>query len=173
MRRAAILVLSSILSSAVFAQSVAVDADAPKASATVQELVDALKPPPRTRGLTRNLKVEPTRIDLTVNFELGSDAIQRGSVPLLDQLAQAMNSDSLATLRFRIEGHTDRRGSAAYNDALSARRAKSVRLLLVSRGVDESRLSAEGMGFRQLLEPADPLSAKNRRVRVIVLEGTP
>jgi outer membrane protein OmpA-like peptidoglycan-associated protein len=46
----------------------------------------------------------------------------------------------LQDLRLYIEGHTDQRGSDAYNMALSERRAKSVMEYLVKRGVEVSRM---------------------------------
>jgi outer membrane protein OmpA-like peptidoglycan-associated protein len=45
-----------------------------------------------------------------------------------------------------IEGHTDVRGDAAYNQALSERRAAAVRAWLVGHGVDAARISATGAG---------------------------
>ncbi|WP_274572001.1 OmpA family protein [Neisseria leonii] len=48
----------------------------------------------------------------------------------------------------RIIGHTDRKGSDAYNDALSMRRAETVRRYLVSRGVPVGIMSAQGLGKR-------------------------
>jgi OOP family OmpA-OmpF porin len=46
-----------------------------------------------------------------------------------------------------VEGHTDRLGTAAYNQKLSARRAEAVRSYLVSvGGFDSSKVNAVGMG---------------------------
>lgn len=46
-----------------------------------------------------------------------------------------------------VEGHTDRLGSPAYNQALSARRAESVKAYLVSSGgIDAAKVSAVGKG---------------------------
>jgi OOP family OmpA-OmpF porin len=45
-----------------------------------------------------------------------------------------------------ITGHTDRLGSASYNQKLSERRANIVKSYLVSKGVSESRLQAIGKG---------------------------
>ncbi|MDP9920986.1 outer membrane protein OmpA-like peptidoglycan-associated protein [Variovorax boronicumulans] len=50
-----------------------------------------------------------------------------------------------------VTGHTDRLGSDSYNDALSLERAKVVRDLLASQGMDASRIHAAGMGKRQPL----------------------
>lgn len=46
-----------------------------------------------------------------------------------------------------VEGHTDRLGSPAYNQALSSRRAESVKAYLVSSGgIDAAKVSAVGKG---------------------------
>lgn len=75
------------------------------------------------------------------------------------------------TAAIRIEGHTDSRGSANLNQALSQRRADAVRDALVEDGVSGERLSAVGMGEDQPV--ADNASeegrARNRRVDVILL----
>lgn len=156
-----------------------VGAQAPRQDASVQELVDALQPSnaaPVTRGLGRNLRVEAQapvaaerpQVDLVVNFDFGSARVQDESRPLLQRLASAMQSDELKPLRFEIQGHTDGVGSAAYNQRLSARRAASVADFLAAQGVDRRRLAAVGRGSSELLDPADPASARNRRVRVML-----
>jgi flagellar motor protein MotB len=38
---------------------------------------------------------------------------------------------------------------------------------LVARGISIDRLMAEGRGMRELIDTANPLSAENRRVRVV------
>jgi hypothetical protein len=91
------------------------------------------------------------------------------SRPLLDRLAMVMQHERARDLRFRIEGHTDAKGSALANELLSRRRAETVVRYLGSRGVDAARLAAEGKGFRELSDPANPLSEQNRRVSVVVI----
>jgi outer membrane protein OmpA-like peptidoglycan-associated protein len=69
-----------------------------------------------------------------------------------------------------VEGHTDSRGSASTNQALSLSRAQAVRDLLVSDGVPSERIRAEGYG------PSRPVAdnntadgrADNRRVEIVV-----
>lgn len=138
--------------------------------ASVDDIINALTPAPKTRALTRSLKVEPANIDLTINFDFDSAKIKDESKPQLDSLAKALQTERLATLRFQVEGHTDAQGTATYNDALSARRAASVVTFLTQAGVDSERLRFTGKGFRELLEPSDPKSATNRRVRILTLE---
>ncbi len=73
-------------------------------------------------------------------------------------------------LKLQIEGYTDSIGSDEYNQALSEKRAESVRDYLVSSGVSMNNVAAAGMG------KADPVADNstaagrklNRRVEMIV-----
>ena len=70
-----------------------------------------------------------------------------------------------------VEGHTDARGTDAYNQKLSERRANAVREVLVNQyGVDASRVNAVGYGeSRPVADNAsDTGRAINRRVEAEV-----
>jgi OOP family OmpA-OmpF porin len=69
-------------------------------------------------------------------------------------------------LRVRIDGHTDSRGSDAYNQALSERRANAVRKFFIDNGIDGSRLQTRGFGETEPAAPNDTPEnlLKNRRV---------
>lgn len=110
------------------------------------------------------------KIDLTVHFDFNSDKIQGRSKPLLDKVVRVMTDQRLDALRFRVEGHTDAKGGAAYNESLSKRRADAVVIYLAQQGVQTARLKAEGKGFRELADSADPSSGLNRRVTIVSLE---
>lgn len=75
--------------------------------------------------------------------------------------------------RVLIEGHTDNRGSANLNQALSQQRAEAVRAALIEEGVDGARLVAVGRGMQQPV--ADNATAegraRNRRVELVVESG--
>jgi outer membrane protein OmpA-like peptidoglycan-associated protein len=59
-------------------------------------------------------------------------------------------------LVIHIESHTDSRGSFAYNEVLSERRAQSTLEWLVKNGISRDRLSAKGYGeYRLINECAD------------------
>jgi OOP family OmpA-OmpF porin len=75
-------------------------------------------------------------------------------------------------LRVRIDGHTDSRGSEAYNQALSERRAQAVVDYLVSAGIDSGRLTSQGFGESRPIAPNDtPENLQiNRRTEITVLE---
>jgi outer membrane protein OmpA-like peptidoglycan-associated protein len=106
-------------------------------------------------------------LDLTVHFDFDSATIRAESKKPLQDLAQALQDGRLSSFRFQVEGHTDAQGTAAYNDSLSERRAQAVVGFLSSEGVGTERLQPVGKGFRELLDTADPKSAKNRRVRIL------
>jgi OOP family OmpA-OmpF porin len=56
-------------------------------------------------------------------------------------------------VRVTIEGYTDSKGTEAYNQKLSERRANAVKNYLVSRGVEASRLDAVGKGESDPVAP--------------------
>lgn len=143
--------------------------------ATVDELVNRLEPAPArtvTRGL-RNIAPRPQPLDLSIQFDFDSARLQPGSRPLLGNLAKALTDARLAEHRILVEGHTDASGSAAYNEALSLRRADSVAAFLAAEGVERSRIETVGKGFSELLRPEQPGAEDNRRVRVQVLSTRP
>lgn len=138
-----------------------------------EEIIERLAPPPapRTRSLgTRAFKLEPRTIDFQIGFDFDSARIRPDSIAQLDEIARALQAERLSELRFRVEGHTDAAGTAAYNDSLSERRARAVVEFLTARHIDADRLKPEGRGMRELAEPRNPLSAANRRVRIVTID---
>ena len=98
--------------------------------------------------------------------------LQLRSFPMLDEVAGVMAAHPEVKL-VNIEGHTDDRGSAAANLALSLARAQSVKAYLVGKGVAAERLGAHGNGPTRPI--ADNAMAegreKNRRVEFIVFDA--
>ncbi len=143
----------------------------PIKNATVEQLVEQLAGPeqPLTRSL-RNLKPEPRSIDLVIQFDFDSAKLQENSKPLLDNLVTAMKTDRLMNMRFKIEGHTDAKGSESYNQNLSMRRAESVVIYMADKGIGKDRMESIGKGFSDLLYPDKPQAMENRRVRITTLQ---
>lgn len=77
-------------------------------------------------------------------FDSNSDRLRPESTPVLLSLVKALTDH--ADLRVQIEGHTDGRGDAADNQALSERRAASVADYLAGNGIQPGRLTAVGKG---------------------------
>ncbi|MBS3738043.1 MAG: OmpA family protein [Psychroflexus sp.] len=78
-------------------------------------------------------------------------------------------------LIIKIESHTDRRGPEIYNQNLSEARAQNTMKYLIEKGIDESRLSAEGKGESEPLNDcADGCTEEeheqNRRSKFIIVE---
>jgi outer membrane protein OmpA-like peptidoglycan-associated protein len=73
-------------------------------------------------------------------------------------------------LRLQVEGYTDNVGSDAFNQRLSERRAGSVRDFLVSQGISDSNVSAEGFGKTNFVADNNTAAGKqqNRRVELVV-----
>jgi outer membrane protein OmpA-like peptidoglycan-associated protein len=110
----------------------------------------------------RELRGIPSRVHFGLNLHNLSPASQRVLTALVDSLR------NFPEVSITLEGHTDPRASVAYNDALSRRRATSVRGFLLSRGIADSRISIVAKGKSQLeTEDADVRSlARNRRVQL-------
>ncbi|MCQ2336276.1 MAG: OmpA family protein [Paludibacteraceae bacterium] len=90
----------------------------------------------------------------------------------IDAMVEAMAQLPSGT-KFIIEGHTDQRGSDAYNDKLSLERANTVRDKLIEKGVNPDILVAKGYGKRRPVI-ANPQNEEefyqNRRVVVDILK---
>lgn len=167
---------------------------------SAQQMIEQLKAPapgPRLRSL-RNLTVESTgavpvdaneasaqtpaasnavataavkpSLSLLVQFDFNSSQIRPESQQALLNLSHALNSPELAPSKFAVEGHTDAKGQADYNQKLSQQRAEAVQAFLVKNGVTVARLTAAGKGATQLANAANPLGAENRRVRIVNLD---
>jgi outer membrane protein OmpA-like peptidoglycan-associated protein len=109
-------------------------------------------------------------VDLEIFFVYNSAEITGPAVTALRTLGEALRDASLANDAFLIAGHTDAKGGAAFNIALSQRRAESVREFLIANfGIDGSKLVAKGFGLQRLKNPRQPLAAQNRRVQVVNL----
>lgn len=108
-------------------------------------------------------------IDLALQFEYNSSKMTRDSQKTLVELAKALASPELAKLHFLVQGHTDGKGLAAYNQKLSQARAEQVKRLLVQNKIAASRLTAEGKGASEPLDANNIEAAENRRVRIISL----
>jgi outer membrane protein OmpA-like peptidoglycan-associated protein len=109
-------------------------------------------------------------IDLnSITFETGSAAIRPDQAKALATLGRTIQSFIKDNPRemFLIEGHTDAVGNAAYNLALSDRRAESVALALTEYfGVPPENMVVQGYGERFLKVPTEAAERQNRRASV-------
>lgn len=115
-------------------------------------------------------------LDFEVSFEFDSARLTGTAKRTLAALGRALESGELVGYHYLVAGHTDAKGSAAYNRALSYDRASAVRNWLIANyAIDPRRLHVIGWGESRLKTPRFPFAAVNRRVEVtlIVPAGTP
>lgn len=117
-----------------------------------------------------------TRIELPADilFDFDKADIRPAAGPALKQAADLIRKGARGTVT--IEGHTDAKGSAGYNQKLSERRSASVRKWLVEReDLSRVRFQTKGFGAARPVAPnAKPNGAddpegrqKNRRVEIV------
>lgn len=103
-------------------------------------------------------------------FQHDNSELRPESLDELQKLGELVKRNPNAT--FSIEGHTDATGSPEYNQALSERRAESVKAWLVARlGIAPDRIQAYGFGSTKLIVPADKSideQQPNRRVEIVI-----
>ncbi|HNP34706.1 MAG TPA: OmpA family protein [Woeseiaceae bacterium] len=190
--RVAIAVLTMMSCGAVLAQSPQ-STDLTGQDVTVDKLVGALQIPTRgieakcspyqqqmaqkTRGIgvaanavasaDKVAALEPVKTaSVSTIFELNSAELTPETKKMLSTVADALNSDALATQCFQLAGHTCDLGDENYNLVLSQKRAESVKAYLVTEGVSPDRLVTTGYGEISPLVPNTNEQAreKNRRV---------
>lgn len=104
-----------------------------------------------------------------VQFEVGSDTIMSQSYSPLNEAAGTLKEND--RMKVEIQGHTDNTGDAKKNEALSLRRATSVKNYLVQKGISAGRLSVKGYGASKPIASNDSEDgrAQNRRIEFKVL----
>ncbi|OOR99020.1 hypothetical protein B0187_07110 [Haemophilus paracuniculus] len=107
--------------------------------------------------------VNANKIDLEIVFNTGSSEISSRYFRRLDAFAKHLVESKR---QGEIAGYTDNTGNAAANQQLSEKRAIAVRNYLVSKGVEESALTAKGYGQENPVADNNTAEgrAKNRRI---------
>ncbi len=118
----------------------------------------------------------PVRRDLLTlvgnNFEFDKSVLTAGAKDTLQQAIKLLKENP--TVNVEIQGHTDSKGTNAYNQALSERRANSVKAYFVSQGISASRITTVGFGEEKPIatNETDAGRAQNRRVVIVeIREG--
>jgi outer membrane protein OmpA-like peptidoglycan-associated protein len=130
-----------------------------KASA-LQSEVDALNAKPTDRGLVLTLG--------DVLFDTGKAGLNPGASRNLDQLVQFLTEHE--DRRVEIDGYTDSVGTDSFNLDLSQHRADTVKAVLVSRGIDSSRIVSRGYGKEFEVASNSEAGGRqlNRRVEIVI-----
>lgn len=112
-----------------------------------------------------------------IHYDFDKWNIRADARPILDSLVAILKA---YPIKVELGSHTDSRGSFAYNDALSQRRAESAVNYIVSKGIDRNRITAKGYGERQLLNKctdgahcSEAEHQANRRTEIKVIQEVP
>jgi outer membrane protein OmpA-like peptidoglycan-associated protein len=140
-----------------------------------EEIVRALIAKPFvTRSLTgesrrmTSFQSDPTIELREIYFEFNSAAITVKAEPQMRELGAALKDPRLSDSTISISGHTDGVGGAAFNQALSERRAATVKQYLVGNfGIAPERLHTAGYGKRRPKNKTDVYAPENRRVEIV------
>ncbi|MBL1219622.1 OmpA family protein [Chryseobacterium sp. L7] len=108
-----------------------------------------------------------------IEFDLNSDRILPSNTPILNNAVNYINS---STGSYSVIGATDTRGTDAYNQKLSERRANNVKNYLIKNGVQSGKINAVGKGEKDLKYPeCEPATKcpewKNRANRRVYFEA--
>lgn len=101
-----------------------------------------------------------------VLFAFDSAELTPAAQQQLQGLVERLNSPQV--LSIRVVGHTDSKGSDAYNQALSERRAGAVATWLINKGVSPRKVTSMGRGESEPVadNESDEGRAQNRRVEL-------
>jgi len=101
-------------------------------------------------------KLLPQKINFSADalFDFDKAVLRPEGRAMLDELTRLLQGANYEVIL--AIGHTDRIGTAAYNQKLSVRRAEAVKKYLTEKGIPPNRVYAEGKGKTQpLTKPSD------------------
>lgn len=106
-----------------------------------------------------------------IYFAYDKSDLTADSRAVLDAKLPLLRANS--NVRIRIAGHTDERGSDAYNVALGQRRAAAAKRYLVDQGIDEGRIDVVSFGEERPAQVGTDETAwsKNRRDEFEIIIG--
>ena len=108
-----------------------------------------------------------------IYFDYDQFAVRADAEPVLT--AQAQWLVRYPSVRVRIEGNADERGTREYNLALGARRANAVRDFLIAHGVGAARIETVSYGKEMPIDPgtSETALAHNRNGHTSITAGAP
>ncbi|HTQ36580.1 MAG TPA: peptidoglycan-associated lipoprotein Pal [Steroidobacteraceae bacterium] len=111
----------------------------------------------------------PLAAQRIIYFDFDSSDIRSEYVDVIAAHARFLSGN--ATVRVRLEGHTDERGSREYNIGLGERRAQAVKRALMLQGVQESQIATVSYGEERPAAAGSDEAAwsKNRRVEIVYI----
>ncbi|ALC15380.1 outer membrane protein OmpA/peptidoglycan-associated (lipo)protein [Desulfuromonas soudanensis] len=120
-------------------------------------------------NIQRNADVLAVTFKADMLFDFDSSTLKAGAYDEISRVAQVLVQYPQTNIT--IAGHTDSKGTEAYNQQLSERRAQVVKNALAGQGVNPGRLIAVGYGESRPIASNDTESGRqlNRRVEITIV----
>lgn len=124
--------------------------------------------PARMTGKSRAAPVAARKNAAEMQVLFGNDSAQLDSNSMAEVKAWSnlFKSAQFASMKIRIEGHTNAVGDRGHNLDLSQRRARAVMDYMIAQGIPAERIEAVGYGFDRP-KSRNPRDAQNRRVEIV------
>ena len=125
------------------------------------------------RDLEMTFKLQPVEVGTVVNlesvlFDRGTSVLLPESNSELDLIVSFMKSNP--NVKIELSGHTDNRGDPTDNIRLSQDRVNTVRMYMISQGIDGKRITGKGYGGQRPIASNDSEETRklNRRVEFMI-----
>lgn len=121
-------------------------------------------------GSAAGMAANATDQGMTVYFDYDSTTVKPRFAEIIQRAAAHLQNNPAG--RLRLEGHTDERGTRAYNLALGERRAQSVRDMILELGALAEQVDwvSYGEELPAMTGQGDGIWRQNRRVEIILEE---
>lgn len=121
-----------------------------------------------------NFELQPIEVGTVVKlkgvlFKQSTPVLLEESYPVLDDMVEFLVANP--KVRIELAGHTDNRGEAKLNLKLSQDRVNVVRKYLISKGIDDNRVTGRGYGGSKPITKNDSEESRrlNRRVEFVIV----
>jgi len=156
--KAILAAIHAMKSCSIMVEGLTLDED----QAALQKFVDAVFCSPREKVAFK----EEVIVLRGINFDFDKSNIKSEWTGVLNEAAEIMQERP--EINVMIEGHTDSKGTEAYNQKLSERRARAVYNYFVDKGINRSRMQTVGYGeTRPIASNTNPNGSDNPEGRAI------
>ena len=123
------------------------------------------------REMEQRAREARATLDEMVFFDYDESTLTSGTTARLRAKLEVLRN--CPSVRLRMEGHADERGTSEYNIALGSERAQSVSRFFTGFGLDDARFETVSYGEEQpLAQGSNEASwARNRRVEFVITTG--
>jgi OmpA-OmpF porin, OOP family len=120
------------------------------------------------RGCPKEADLSWLQKDNNIAFEFGKSSLTSESYAFLDKVVLFLKEQPQINLS--IQGHTDNRGSAIFNQKLSEIRAKTCFDYLIGKGINVERLDYKGFGESQPISDNTTEAGRSQNRRAAFIE---